>query len=320
MSFTYLQEQGEESSAECFLDIPASVLSRLNLIPDPSCSSVSATGSCRVSRSGTMSAPSTAGPGEDLSMSCAEGSPARTSAQPGRGPESPVNDLASGPRWLGSLARYDPDTRSWRTAQCSLFGGLESFSGIWPRWGMMHDGECSELSTLAPRTDGNESGLWPTPVKYEDRAAAYTIETSFRHYVERRQTHLAQWVRDPRMFPTPTKQERASNQPYDATAPIDSGRSLSTFVRTFPTPTTCMNKGSSPASLTRKDGRNRENDRLDHAIMAQNGGQLNPTWVEWLMGWPLGWTDLRLLEMVRFRQWLRSHGGCYPALDAGPGL
>ena len=30
---------------------------------------------------------------------------------------------------------------------------------------------------------------------------------------------------------------------------------------------------------------------------AGNGGQLNPTWVEWLMGWPLGWTDLRPLEM-----------------------
>lgn len=23
-----------------------------------------------------------------------------------------------------------------------------------------------------------------------------------------------------------------------------------------------------------------------------NGGQLNPTWVEWLMGFPIGWTDL----------------------------
>ena len=24
----------------------------------------------------------------------------------------------------------------------------------------------------------------------------------------------------------------------------------------------------------------------------QIGGQLNPTWVEWLMGFPVGWTDL----------------------------
>jgi len=27
-------------------------------------------------------------------------------------------------------------------------------------------------------------------------------------------------------------------------------------------------------------------------IAQQIGGQLNPTWVEWLMGYPLGWTDL----------------------------
>ena len=28
-----------------------------------------------------------------------------------------------------------------------------------------------------------------------------------------------------------------------------------------------------------------------------NGGHLNPTWTEWLMGWPLEWTDLKPLEM-----------------------
>jgi hypothetical protein len=28
------------------------------------------------------------------------------------------------------------------------------------------------------------------------------------------------------------------------------------------------------------------------ALSTQAGGSLNPTWVEWLMGFPLGWTDL----------------------------
>jgi DNA (cytosine-5)-methyltransferase 1 len=28
-----------------------------------------------------------------------------------------------------------------------------------------------------------------------------------------------------------------------------------------------------------------------------NGGHLNPVWTEWLMGWPLEWTDLKPLEM-----------------------
>jgi hypothetical protein len=39
-----------------------------------------------------------------------------------------------------------------------------------------------------------------------------------------------------------------------------------------------------------------------------NGGKLNPTWVEWLMGWPLGWTDLKPLEMDKFQKWLEQHG------------
>lgn len=29
---------------------------------------------------------------------------------------------------------------------------------------------------------------------------------------------------------------------------------------------------------------------------------------EYMMGWPLGWTDLKPLGMVKFRQWLDSHG------------
>lgn len=35
---------------------------------------------------------------------------------------------------------------------------------------------------------------------------------------------------------------------------------------------------------------------------------LNPAWVEWLMGFPIGWTDLRPLEMLRYRLWLKLFG------------
>jgi site-specific DNA-cytosine methylase len=50
-------------------------------------------------------------------------------------------------------------------------------------------------------------------------------------------------------------------------------------------------------------------NRLDYAILSREvGGSLNPTWVEWLMGYPLGWTDLEHLEMQSYRQWLRLHG------------
>lgn len=33
------------------------------------------------------------------------------------------------------------------------------------------------------------------------------------------------------------------------------------------------------------------------------GGQLNPDWVEWLMNWPIGWTDLGPMSLETFREW-----------------
>ena len=41
---------------------------------------------------------------------------------------------------------------------------------------------------------------------------------------------------------------------------------------------------------------------------AGNGGKLNPMWVEWLMGWPLGWTDLKPLEMDKSHSVQQQHG------------
>ena len=72
------------------------------------------------------------------------------------------------------------------------------------------------------------------------------------------------------------------------------GLNLAQAARLWPTPTATMHKGSSPAALTRRNGRDRTNDRLDHKMQAVEGsGSLNPTWVEWLMGYPIGWTELR---------------------------
>jgi hypothetical protein len=38
-------------------------------------------------------------------------------------------------------------------------------------------------------------------------------------------------------------------------------------------------------------------------------GSLNPTWVEWLMGFPLGWTDCEHLATPSFRKSLKSSDG-----------
>jgi hypothetical protein len=40
-----------------------------------------------------------------------------------------------------------------------------------------------------------------------------------------------------------------------------------------------------------------------------NNGSLNPTWVEWLMGFPLEWTALEPSAMQSFRKSRKSSGG-----------
>ena len=99
------------------------------------------------------------------------------------------------------------------------------------------------------------------------------------------------------------------------TSETGSGSSQKTPASRWPTPVASMSKGSSPAALTRKSGADRSNDRLDHAVMALDGGHLNPEWVEWMMGWPIGWTDLRPLATDRFQSWLREHSNCSPLAD-----
>ena len=38
------------------------------------------------------------------------------------------------------------------------------------------------------------------------------------------------------------------------------------------------------------------------------GGQLNPDWVEWLMGWPLFWTSLEKMPTFAYQQWQDETG------------
>ena len=80
-------------------------------------------------------------------------------------------------------------------------------------------------------------------------------------------------------------------------------RNLNDQIAKFPTASANDWKGSS------KEGQ-RRGQLTDPAMgVIEAGGQLNPTWVEWLMGWPLGWTDLKPLAMDRYQQWLQQHGG-----------
>src|SRR3972149_4026584 len=82
------------------------------------------------------------------------------------------------------LAKYDPNTRLWKTCQLSLVetegDGLAEFSETWPRSGMTRNGIAYQLPPLVPLTVEIEFGSlpdavkrWPTPKAQDSRHAMW---------------------------------------------------------------------------------------------------------------------------------------------------
>ena len=137
-----------------------------------------------------------------------------------------------------------------------------------------------------------EPQMWPTP----DAAAAArggTLKRGKRPSGANRQVSLNDQVK---MWPTPracTAMSAANIQ----NRVNDKNPNLETVVARslWPTPTTRDHKGGYIGGRIRNGKVSM--DTLDVAVehtdnQHKTGGSLNPQWVEWLMGYPSGWTDL----------------------------
>jgi hypothetical protein len=89
--------------------------------------------------------------------------------------------------------------------------------------------------------------------------------------------------------------------------------SLTVVAKTWPTPNARDQKGAFTGH--RQGGRDLPSEACGHhdpTTATDGGGRsepacLNPPFVEWLMGWPIGWTDCTRSATESFRLWLRSH-------------
>lgn len=292
MSWLYSRALVEEYLAGSGSDGAPFALSSVNPTPQAYLSPDKMTVFSRPSQFGMTFAPLTDGPGADLLTWFLEASRARTSAQREKGQESPGSDPGYGLNSHESLAKYDPDTCLWKIHQYSLLGGLELYLETWPRWGLMLDGECWEQQTLVRHIKGTESGSLPTP----------TAASADKEGVPSQKGDvLIAYARGVKLWPTPTVCGNYNRKGASKT----SGDGLATSVF---------------ATLTRRDYRSgkfsleakakRDKHSRGTPLNEQIGGLLNPMWVEWLMGWPLGWTDLKPLVMDKFHNARRRHGDC----------
>jgi DNA (cytosine-5)-methyltransferase 1 len=117
--------------------------------------------------------------------------------------------------------------------------------------------------------------MWPTPT-VDDASNVNPKPNRFRGLVAA--------VNE--TWPTPTASD------WKGRGPNSKQQGLSEVVK-YPTPLASGGGGTGHWNKIENlylDGQVTYEEKM--AMQAGNGGRLNPTWVEWLMGFPTGWTDL----------------------------
>lgn len=198
--------------------------------------------------------------------------------------------------------RYEPEDGMW-------------FSANWWREDTPTGTESLPRLMLGPVTSGLGGGAWPTPTAQDN------IQIKGK---DKRGTTLGGAVR---MWPTPclpgnggsNGKRKLSQMMFLTPRASDTGKgeksetfvkrmgdrtencfqSLAAQVQNLPTPTTRDWKSGTGA---------KPREGSANPLSSVIGGQLNPPWVEWLMGWPIGWTELKRLGTAKFRSKRRRPG------------
>ncbi len=174
----------------------------------------------------------------------------------------------------------------------------EELSMTWPRSGIVSNGIAYRRQPLAPRISGRGYLFWPTP----DAAVANLgerPETVLKRREEQKQRHLngngfgLRLTTAVQMWPTPRQTDGSHGGLVTPQKGRQGGNLIEAVAKVmFPTPNSTDYKGPSTRSAGKE--RSQGNDDLPTRV----GGQLNPMFVEWLMGFPIGWTDLDVSAML----------------------
>ena len=277
----------------------------------PSASSKS-TGPIRPST--TMSEPSQQMDLEELTSSVA-GSPASRGPLPGSSEAQKMTEI-SGRRWLPLLKSYGLSGSLAKMCEALLTSQWGSSAAFltWRGSGTKPSHLLFQLAPSMPRTEGTECGLLPTP-RSCSAMAAENIQNRAADKFPNLESVVARslWptpttptgggersgdragtgnlhylARSGQLWPTPQARDwKDGKNPklhgnHSPSLPV----AVST-VKMYPTPDVGAAKGRGQSSAENR-----------HRL----GGSLNPTWVEWLMGFPQEWTACDALETPSSRR------------------
>ena len=234
----------------------------------------------------------------------------------------------SGP--LGSLVRTLLESSIWRSTRCTLIwktkvtpskrllfrlvpstrrtGGTEYVSWAGNDQRAIYfiptpRAQNIKTSEKAKRESKSSPGLadyiqmFPTPTRFD----ATCGDLAGKEYTGTR--HAMKLIQAAKLWRTPAASDsegRGTYATYDAYKErLNKGKQISLanqvkFPELWPTPTTgagmCGGTGNYQ-QLKRLEESGQITPEERRSMAAGNGGQLNPDWVEWLMGLPVGWTE-----------------------------
>jgi len=279
MSWLFSQALVEEYLGENFSDGEPFVQLSGNPTQQAYCALGKMTVFSRLSRFGMTYKPLTESRGEELLTLYREGFHAKILVQPEKEQELTESAAECGEKWRASFTKYDPDLRLWKTHQCSLVEDLEPFLETWPQWGLMRNGECWEQRTLEQTIRGTGYGLL--------------------------QKTLSQYGANAHVV-TNSGASNTTNIPLNATVfQLMNGTLTPTHLLMWPTPVKSDASGAGRVGPRKNGNISSLKDYLSkwHKLAYP---PVNIT--EYMMGWPLGWTDLKPLEMDKSHSVQQPHG------------
>lgn len=188
--------------------------------------------------------------------------------------------LGLGSSWAKTFMASLLGTKGWFSTRCYL---------TWKLQGTKRSRWLFRLVPSMPRTDETGFGLLPTMTVQDANGRSY-------HYQRGDKTkQVPSLLGTARLWPTPRatdwKDGRGKTGNRSEEAAAKAGWTLSEKVKLLPTPTAQDAKNATlPPSQ-------QERDSIPGRLLRDgHSGALNPQWVEWLMGYPSGWTDLEPSE------------------------
>jgi hypothetical protein len=168
---------------------------------------------------------------------------------------------------------------------------------MWPTPTVCGNHNCKGASATSGDGLATAVKMWPTP----DTCAGGTGPSQ----LNRDSPRLATIVKHPRLWNTPKARDwKDGTSKGKAGWTGDLGKQV---LWATPQASDNRDRGNLGMPLIQRRQKIGKQISLGQSVSATSGA-LNPPWVEWLMGWPIGWTDLKPLETDKFQAWLRSHG------------